>query len=128
VIGAGNFLSGSRGEARDGQARPDHLAVRARRGRAAGGDFKREVPCDGTSITTFLECAGGERPGCWAHARSDFAKAARAGDSLALEGLRLVAPLFAIERACRQPARPQSNGGRGHERTALRRSRASASG
>lgn len=67
--------------------------------RFLGSDFKRKVQCDGTSITTFIERAGGERPGCWSHARSGLAKAARSGDSLALEGLRLIAPLFAIERA-----------------------------
>lgn len=67
--------------------------------RFLGSDFKRKVQCDGTSITSFIERAGGERPGCWSHGRRRFADAARAGDSLALEGLRLVAPLFAIERA-----------------------------
>lgn len=66
--------------------------------RFLGTDFKRKVQCDGTSITTFIERAGGERPGCWAHGRSKFAKAARAGDSLALEALRLIGPLFTIER------------------------------
>ena len=35
--------------------------------RFLGDDLARTVQCDGTSITTFLERAGGQRPGCWAH-------------------------------------------------------------
>jgi transposase len=34
--------------------------------RFLGDDLARTVQCDGTSITTFLERAGGQRPGCWA--------------------------------------------------------------
>lgn len=67
--------------------------------RFLGGDFRRKVQCDGTSITSFIERAGGERPGCWSHGRRRFADAARSGDTLALEGLRLIGPLFQIERA-----------------------------
>lgn len=67
--------------------------------RFLGTDFARKVQCDGTSITSFIERAGGERPGCWSHGRRGFADAARGGDSLALEGLQLIGPLFVIERA-----------------------------
>jgi hypothetical protein len=48
---------------------------------------------------TFLERAGGKRPGCWAHGRRRLVEAARSGDALGLEGVKLIAPLFAIERA-----------------------------
>lgn len=61
-------------------------------------DVARTVQCDGTSVTSFIERAGGKRPGCWSHARRRFVEAARAGDQIALEGLRLIAPIFAIER------------------------------
>lgn len=66
--------------------------------RFLGGNLRRTVQCDGTSVTNFLERAGGKRPGCWAHARRYFAEAARAGDKIALDALRKMAPLFAIER------------------------------
>jgi transposase len=64
-----------------------------------GDDLVRTVQCDGTSVTNCIERAGGKRPGCMSHGRRRFVEAARAGDLLALEGLRLVAPLFEIERA-----------------------------
>jgi transposase len=64
-----------------------------------GEDLARTVQCDGTSVTTFLERAGGKRPGCWSHGRRRLVEAARAGDAIALEGVRLIAPIFAIERA-----------------------------
>jgi transposase len=67
--------------------------------RFLGSDLRRTVQCDGTSVTTFIERAGGKRPGCWGHGRRRFVEAARSGDSLALEALRKIAPLFAIERA-----------------------------
>lgn len=67
--------------------------------RFLGEDLCRTVQCDGTNILSFLERAGGKRPGCWAHGRRGFAAAARAGDALALEGLEIIAGLFAIERA-----------------------------
>jgi transposase len=67
--------------------------------RFLGDDLCRTVQCDGTSVTTFIERAGGKRPGCMAHGRRRFVEAARAGDKIALEGLRRIAPLFAIERA-----------------------------
>ena len=67
--------------------------------RFLNGDLQRTVQCDGTSVTSFIERAGGKRPGCWAHARRRFVEAARAGDKIALEGLLLIAPLFAVERA-----------------------------
>ena len=69
--------------------------------RFLGDDLARTVQCDGTSVTTFLERAGGKRPGCWSHGRRRLVDAARAGDSIALEGLHKIAPLFAIERESR---------------------------
>jgi transposase len=66
--------------------------------RFLGPDLARTVQCDGTSITTFLERTGGKRPGCWAHARRRLVEAARAGDRIALEGVRIIARLFAVER------------------------------
>jgi transposase len=67
--------------------------------RFLGDDLCRTVQCDGTNIMTFLERAGGKRPGCWAHGRRRLVEAARSGDALGLEGVKLIAPLFAIERA-----------------------------
>lgn len=66
--------------------------------RFLGDDLARTVQCDGTNVTTFLERAGGKRPGCWSHARRGLVEAARMGDVVALEGVRKIAPLFAIER------------------------------
>jgi transposase len=66
--------------------------------RFLGDDLARIVQCDGTSITTFLERSGGKRPGCWAHGRRRLVEAARAGDRIALEGVRIIARLFAVER------------------------------
>jgi transposase len=66
--------------------------------RFLGTNLARTVQCDGTSITSFLERAGGKRPGCWAHARRRLVEAARGGDRVALEGVRIIAKLFAIER------------------------------
>jgi transposase len=63
-----------------------------------GEDLGRNVQCDGTNITTFIERAGGLRPGCWAHARRRFVEAARAGDKIGLAGLRMIGPLFLVER------------------------------
>jgi transposase len=63
------------------------------------GDISRTVQCDGTNVTSFIERAGGKRPGCWSHGRRRLVDAARAGDQVALEGLRLIAPIFAVERA-----------------------------
>jgi transposase len=64
-----------------------------------GNDLRRNVQCDGTSVTNCIERAGGQRPGCMSHARRRFVEAARARDALALEALRRIAPLFQIERA-----------------------------
>jgi transposase len=64
-----------------------------------GDDLCRIVQCDGTHVTSFLERAGGKRPGCWSHGRRRFVDAARAGDRIALEALRKISPLFEIERA-----------------------------
>ena len=66
--------------------------------RFLGANLARTVQCDGTSITTFLERTGGKRPGCWAHARRRLVEAARGGDRVALEGVRIIAQLFAVER------------------------------
>lgn len=62
-------------------------------------DYRRTVQCDGTSLTTFIERAGGKRPGCWSHGRRRLVEAARAGDKIALEGLRKIRGLFEVERA-----------------------------
>jgi hypothetical protein len=70
--------------------------------RFLGEELARMVQCDGTSVTNCIEHAGGQRPGCWAHARRRFVEAARLGDALALEGLHIIARLFAIERASTQ--------------------------
>lgn len=67
--------------------------------RFLGDDLARTVQCDGTSVTSFLERTGGKRPGCWSHGRRRFVEAARLGDTIALEGLRLIAPIFGVERA-----------------------------
>jgi transposase len=64
-----------------------------------GGDLCRSVQCDGTNVTNCIERAGGQRPGCMSHARRYFVEAARAGDALALEAVRRMAPLFQIEAA-----------------------------
>jgi len=67
--------------------------------RFLGEDLARAVQCDGTSVTTFLERAGGTRPGCWSHGRRALVEAARTGDRVALEGLKIIARIFAVERA-----------------------------
>ena len=67
--------------------------------RFLGDDLCRTVQCDGTNLLSFLERAGGKRPGCWAHGRRRLVEAARSGDQLGLEGVELIAPLFAIEKA-----------------------------
>jgi len=75
-------------------AKGDSASVR----RFLGEDLGRSVQCDGTNITTFIERAGGLRPGCWAHARRRFVEAARTGDKIGLAALRLMGPLFLVER------------------------------
>jgi transposase len=55
--------------------------------------------CDGTPTLSFLERAGGKRPGCWSHGRRRLVDAACGGDQLALEGLHKIARIFAVERA-----------------------------
>src|ERR1700733_772778 len=67
--------------------------------RFLGEDLARTVQCDGTSVTTFLERVGGRRPGCWSHGRRRLVEAARSGGAVALEGLHIIARLFAVERA-----------------------------
>ncbi len=55
--------------------------------------------CDGTSVTNFIEKKLHRvRPGCHSHGRRRLAAAAREGDFRALEGLRIYAKLFAIEK------------------------------
>ena len=56
------------------------------------------MQCDGTSVASFPERTGGKRPGCWAHPRRRLVEAARSGDRVALEGVRIIARLFAVER------------------------------
>jgi hypothetical protein len=56
------------------------------------------VQCDGTATLSFIERAGGKRPGCMSHGRRKFVEAALLGDKVALEALHLVAPLFVVER------------------------------
>jgi transposase len=63
-----------------------------------GENLCRNVQCDGTSVLSFLERAGGKRPGCWAHGRRRFVACARAGDALALVPLRMLRRVFAVER------------------------------
>jgi transposase len=74
--------------------RADSASVR----RFLGDELARTVQCDGTSVTNFLERAGGKRPGCWSHGRRRLVEAPRGGDLLAVEGLRKIAGLFAVER------------------------------
>jgi transposase len=66
--------------------------------RFLGPDLTRTVQCDGTSVISFLERTGGKRPGCWAHGRRRLVEAARGGDRVALEGVRIIARLFTVER------------------------------
>jgi transposase len=67
--------------------------------RFLGDDLARDVQCDGANVFNFLERAGGKRPGCWAHGRRRFVEAAKAGDLIARDALRIIARLFAVERA-----------------------------
>jgi transposase len=67
--------------------------------RFLGDDLARTVQCDGTTVTNFIERAGGKRPGCWSHARRGLVEAAQSGDAIALAGVRIIARLFAVERA-----------------------------
>lgn len=63
-----------------------------------GEDLRRTVQCDGTTLTSFLERRGGKRPGCWSHGRRRLVECARAGDLLALDGLRRIRRIFAVDR------------------------------
>lgn len=63
-----------------------------------GKDLCRTVQCDGTNVLSFLERAGGKRPGCWSHGRRRLVDAARGGDAIALHGLQMIAPIFAVEK------------------------------
>jgi transposase len=62
----------------------------------------RDIQVDGTNILSFIERAGGTRPGCWAHARRGLVLCARSGDQIALAGVKLMAPLFEVERASKE--------------------------
>jgi transposase len=64
-----------------------------------GDELRRTVQCDGTAVTSFLERAGGKRPGFRSHGRTRLIDCARRGDVVAREGLHLISLLFAIERA-----------------------------
>lgn len=66
--------------------------------RFLGDELGRSVQCDGTNTLTFIERAGGKRPGCWSHARRGFAELARTGDKIALEGLKVMRGIFEVER------------------------------
>jgi hypothetical protein len=76
-------------------------------------DLVRIGQCDGTSITTSIERSGGRRPGCWSHDRRRLVEAARSGDQLALEGLRIIARIFAVERAASSRATPPTSAAHG---------------
>jgi transposase len=65
------------------------------------GNYARVVQADGTSLLSFIERAGGKRPGCWSHARRGLVQCARSGDRVAFNGVKLIAPLFRIERESR---------------------------
>jgi transposase len=58
----------------------------------------RTVQCDGTPTTNFIERGGGKRPGCWSHGRRRLVESARSGDTWALDGLRIIAKLFIVEK------------------------------
>jgi transposase len=62
-------------------------------------NLARDVQVDGTNTLTFIERAGGTRPGCWSHARRGLAQCARSGDRVALDGVKLMTALFEVERA-----------------------------
>ncbi len=68
----------------------------------------RIIQCDGTPTTNFIERGGGKRPGCWSHARRRFVEAARSGDAWALDGLRLIAKLFIVEKIASRLDEPPS--------------------
>lgn len=70
--------------------------------RFLGEELARTVQCDGTSLTNCIEKAGGKRPGCWSHGRRRLVEAARAGDMIALEGVRKIGKIFEVERASKQ--------------------------
>jgi transposase len=70
--------------------------------RFLGKDLARTVQCDGTNTLSFVERAGGKRPGCWSHGRRRLVDAARGGDQIALEGLHKIAGVFAVERASKR--------------------------
>jgi transposase len=80
--------------------------------RFLGDDHKRRVQCDGTNITTFLERAGGQRPGCWSHGRRRLGRPP--ADSRALLG-------GAPERNRGRNSRAAARSAKGVQRTAGRK-------
>jgi hypothetical protein len=64
-----------------------------------GDTVARTVQCDGTNTLSFIERAGGCRPGCMAHGRRRLVVCALGGDTLALEALDKISGLFAVEHA-----------------------------
>jgi transposase len=87
-VGSGKWVSFDYKPAGDGKGFASFL----------GGDLARTIQCDGTSVTNCIEKAGGKRPGCWSHGRRRFVQAAKAGDLDALDALRMIRKLFAVER------------------------------
>jgi hypothetical protein len=65
-------------------------------------NLARDVQVDGTNTLTFIERAGGTRPGCWSHARRGLAQCARSRDRVALDGVKLMTALFEVERASKE--------------------------
>jgi transposase len=65
------------------------------------GNYASVVQADGTNLLTFIERAGGKRPVCWSHARRGLVLCARSADRVALHGVKLIAPLFQVERESR---------------------------
>ncbi len=67
--------------------RPRHRETVPRRGPRAHRPVRRhehyQIP----------RSRGGKRPGCWAHARRRLVEASRSGDRIALEGVRIIAPV-----------------------------------
>jgi len=60
------------------------------------------VQCDGTPTLSFIEKRGGQRPGCWAHARRGFVACVRSGERDAFPFIDLVSELAVIERQAKK--------------------------
>jgi len=61
----------------------------------------RVVQCDATNTLTFIERAGGKRPGCWSHGRRRLVECALSGDALAMEAVSIISGLFRVEKDAR---------------------------